>query len=123
MPQFKSTVDILKTPCHDEVFSENWMDRNDVFIPPNKPWDYKRELKIEDIDIWEVLYQAGGGIGIFASWDPYAEFYMVTTPNDIETYYGADASKKVFNRAKSLGINLPIFKNWVEDTDTWLYKS
>jgi hypothetical protein len=40
---------------------------------------------------------------------------------NIETFYGPEAQKKAFARAKELGINLPVYKNWVEDDKMWLY--
>lgn len=135
MPVFKSTYNILKKQDEDEVYNPNWMDSDTLVLPPKKDWDYSRELIIEDIDIWEVLYEASGGIGVYASWSPYAEFYMVTTGIDyrnqarfingfpywdrtIETYYGSTAQKQVYQRCKQLNIQLPLFQNWIEDDTT-----
>jgi hypothetical protein len=90
------------------------------------------------LDIWEVLYHQGGSVGVYAAWMPYAEFYMITSGPDyrnapmiidgfqyvnknIETFYGPEAQKKVFNRAKELGIKLAIYKNWMENNEMWLY--
>lgn len=131
MPFFKTTYNILTRPWEDELWDPNWMDSNTVINPPYKEWDYKRELTIEDVSIWQVIYEASGGIGIYAAWDPLAEFYMVTTGwvkgtlNDriIETYYGTEASKKVFKRADELGIPLTRHKIWVEPEEMWLYKA
>lgn len=132
MPLFKSTYNILKSPEEDEVFDPNWMDSDKIVLPPKRDWDYKRELVIEDVDIWEVLYEESNGIGIYVSWSPYAEFYLITTGwkpqipqqriNDRlwETYYGFDAQQKVYYRAKDLGVSLPVFKVWVEDDDVRL---
>lgn len=130
MPTFKTTKNLLTNPWEDDLFDPNWMDSDTLKLPPKKDWDYSRELNLEDVSIWEVIYEASGGIGIYASWDPYAEFYMVTTGwipgtrNDrvIELYYGIGSGKKVFERAKSLGINLFIYKHWVENEDMWLYQ-
>ena len=130
MPFFKTTYNILVRPGEDELFDPNWMNSDKMILPPKKDWDYSRELQIEDIHIWEVLYEASGGIGIYAAWDPFAEFYMFTTGwvpktmNDriIETYYGPQASKKVKQRADSLGISLQLHNIWVEPEDMWLYK-
>jgi hypothetical protein len=129
MPFFKTTYNILVRPGEDELFDPNWMNSDKMILPPKKDWDYSRELQIEDIYIWEVLYEASGGIGIYAAWDPFAEFYMFTTGwvpktmNDriIETYYGPQASKKVKQRADSLGISLQLHNIWVEPEDMWLY--
>jgi hypothetical protein len=140
MPFFKSTYNILKRVDHDEVFNPNWMDSDKLVLPPKIDWDYSREMFIEDVDIWEVLYEATDGIGIYVSWSPYAEFYMITIGIDyknepffidkqiywnknIETYYAQGAQEKVFKRAKELGINLSVYKTWVEDENLWLYQS
>lgn len=128
MPFFKSTYNILKKPWEDEVFEENWMDTNVVYTPPTKAWDYKRPLKIEDIDIWEVIYEQGGGVGIYAAWEPYAEFYMLRTGwmeemhgRGLETYYGPGSHDKVVKRASELGIPLSFNDMWVDNEDMWLY--
>jgi hypothetical protein len=141
MPQFKSTYNILKKPDEDEVFNINWMDSDKIILPPTKEWDYAREMSIEDVDIWEVIYEAGGGVGVYASWCPYAEFYLVTTGGDFrnmwegtlqgarvhymdklfETYYGNGASKKAYDKAKELGVTLPVNKVWVNDAEMWLH--
>ena len=129
MPFFKTTKNILVEPNRDELYDANRFDSNEVILPPSKNWDYSRELQIEDIDIWEVLSEGSGGIGIYAAWMPYAEFYMVTTgwhpstTNDrvIETYYGTGAQEKVYKRAKELGIPISTYQTWVDDKDLWLY--
>lgn len=127
MPQFKTTKDIFKTPWEDELYDENWMDSNTLILPPKKTWDYSRELKVEDVDIWEVLYYEGGGLGLYASWDPYAEFYLITLryfsvlTNSIETYYGKGAQSKVQKRCKELNIPMSVSQTWVDNEDMWLY--
>ena len=133
MPFFKSTYNILKKPDEDEVFNINWMDSDTLKLPPKVKWDYNRDLQIEDVDIWEVLYEASGGIGVYAAWLPYAEFYMLLTgwypmrPGEyvnqrkIETFYGQGAAKKTYDRAKQLGINLNVGEMWVDNDDLWLY--
>jgi hypothetical protein len=78
MRQYKSTYNILTRADEDEVFESKWMDSNFIQAPPTKDWDYKREMKVEDVDIWEVLAERGNGIGIYAAYTPYAEFYLVT---------------------------------------------
>lgn len=128
MPTFKSTYNILKAPWEDELFSDNWMDSDKMVLPAKKNWDYARPLQIEDVNIWEVIYQQGGGKGLYASWDPYAEFYMITTNNwngtdpKIEMFYGQDAGKKSYKRAKELGMPISINKIWVEPEEMWLYQ-
>jgi hypothetical protein len=133
MSFFRSTKDILKTPWQDEVHDINRMDSDSIILPPGGPddprfqWDYKREMKIEDVDIWEQLYYQGGGLGVYAAWAPYAEFYMITLwglmsmDNRIETYYGPDAEKQTYERALELGIPLQITQKWVDDSQLWLH--
>jgi hypothetical protein len=127
MPQFKTTKNILKNPWEDELYDDNWMDSDKLILPPKKQWDYSRELKIEDVDIWEVIYYQGGGLGLYASWDPYAEFYLITLPhfairtNALETYYGAGAQRSVQKRCKELNIPVIVNETWVDDENMWLY--
>jgi hypothetical protein len=135
MPSFKSTFNILKTPWEDEVFNPNWLDSDKLVLPPNPSWDYNRDMIIEDVDIWEVLYEAGGGIGVYASWCPHAEFYLLTSgiksknqnplyadERIIETFYGVGAQRKVLARCQTLGIPLTINDVWVDEKDLWLYQ-
>lgn len=138
MPIFKSTYNILKKFDEDEVFNPNWMDSDTLILPPKVDWDYQREMTIEDVDIWEVLYESSEGKGLYAAWMPYAEFYIVTTGLDwknnpsvingssyqgrvIETYYGQGAQVKVQRRVKELEMAISLNKIWVEDNDMWLY--
>ena len=105
------------------------MDYNEIILPAKKDWDYKRSLKIEDINIWEVIYEQSGGIGIYAAWDPYAEFYMIRVGWFLEEqgygaefYYGPGAMDKMMIRAKELGITISTHKEWIEPEHMWLYQ-
>lgn len=130
MPFFKSTHNILKKPWEDEVWDPNWMDSDKLKLPKNKKWDYKREIKIEDVQIWEVIYEGGGAQGVYAAWDPYAEFYMIrvgwqleSQGHGIETYYGQGAQELVMKRMIELGYPVHAAPTWVENDDLWLYQS
>ena len=140
MPIFKSTYNIIKKPDEDEVFESSWMATGQICLPPKVEWDYKRELLVEDVDIWEVIYEESGARGVYAAWCPYAEFYMITNGVDekndpriinglayqdrlIETFYGKGAAQKTYQRAYSLGIKLPVHKIWVDNHDMWLYNT
>lgn len=132
MPFFKSTYNILKTPWEDEVFDPNWMDSDKLVLPPKKDWDYAKPLQIEDVNIWEVIFEYGGGWGLYASWDPYAEFYLLTTgltdnqlnrsEKGIETYYGAGVQAHLKKRLKELNIPFRTSEVWVEPENMWLYQ-
>lgn len=128
MPIFRTTHGIFKEPWKDELFDINLMDYDTLKLLPKKNWDYKREMKVEDVDIWEEIYLQGGGTGLYAAWMPYAEFYMIlkniywsNDGLDVETFYGPGAGQKAYTRARELG--MPIFLNdmWVEEEDMWLY--
>lgn len=141
MFQFKSTKNILKKYDEDEVFNHNWFETPFLQLPETSKWDYSRELTIEDVDIWEVLYESGASIGVYAAWRPYAEFYLITTGPDFrnqwlgvkdgvtynyhdklwETYYGKNAQDKVLQRAKELNIFLPKTEQFVDTEDMWLF--
>jgi hypothetical protein len=139
MPIFKTTYNILKKQDEDEIFNRNWEESYHVQLPPRVDWDYSRGMKLEDVDIWEVLYEASNGIGFYASWLPYAEFYMITTGIDyryeariinttpywerhIELFYGQCAQKNAVKRAKELDIPLCWNEVWVDDELLWLYQ-
>lgn len=128
MPQFRTTYNILVKADEDELFDPNWMDSDKIILPPKKDWDYARELQIEDVSIWEIIYQQGGGIGLYAAWDPFAEFYMITLPffknipNSIETFYGHKASERAYKRAIELGMPITLNKIWVDPDKAWLYE-
>ena len=127
MPFFKTTYNIFKD--YGQIFNPNWMDSDKVILPPYTLWNYDRPMTIDDVDIWELIYEAGGGRGLYASWSPYAEFYMLKhawadTENDskLEFFYGAGAAKAAYKRAKELGMPISVNKIWVDDEDMWLYK-
>lgn len=125
MPFFKTTANIIKD--NDEYFDPNWMDSDTLKLPPHQKWTYDREMQIEDVDLWEVVFESGS-VGVYASWQPYAEFYMVKPPWEMlqsgwgmETYYGPMASEKVANRMKEFRITLPKNQIWIDNEDLWLY--
>jgi hypothetical protein len=129
MPFYKTTYNIIKVPWEDELFNvELFMGGNSLYIPPTKKWDYKRKLNIEDVDIWEVIYEESGGIGVYASHDPYAEFYMIRVGWEkeamgygVETYYGSGSMEEVKKRMDHLKIPYAVRKMWVEPEDMHLY--
>lgn len=128
MPYFKTTHNILINRNYDELWSEEWLNHNHLTLPPFEKWDYKRQLTIEDVDIWEVLYEAGGGFGVYASWNPYAEFYMIVPDWQmiengigIEIFYGKNAQNSLKERLNQYRIPYQSNKIWVEPEDMWLY--
>jgi len=145
MPRFKTTLNILKKSDENEAFESKWFDSDELVLPPKIKWDYSRDLQVEDIDYWEVLYEASDGIGFYAAWCPYAEYYLITTGLDIkngpqftdinlktqhipywhktfETFYGPNAEFHAVNRAKDFGILLNATTIWVDESEMWLHQ-
>lgn len=127
MPFFKTTVNIVKD--NNEHFDPNWMDSDTVKLPPYINWDYQRDMQVEDVDLWEVIYE-NGSIGLYAAWQPQAEFYLLKPPFHmlergwgLETYYGAGAADRAEARLKEFGVTLPKHKVWVEPDQLWLHFS
>lgn len=126
MPFFKTTQNILID--NGEYFDPNWMDSNKLVLPPKIDWDYQKEMKIEDVDIWELISE-NGSVGVYAAWSPYAEFYLIKPPwwvlekgHGLETYYGKGALKQVKKRMKDLGLMVPNVKHWIDTENMWLYE-
>jgi len=106
MPIFKSTQNILKDNL--EEFDQNSVDKDFLELPPIILWDNSRELQPEDVDLWEVLSEMSGPSGLYASWMPYAEFYMIVSMGKIDsTYYGEGSDIYVSKRCEELKIPYP----------------
>lgn len=137
MPFFKTNKNIFVDNQYDELYDANKYDSDTVQFPPGGPddpkaqWDYARPMNIEDVDIWEEIYWQGGGLGLYAAWLPFAEFYMITPKNfhqqqgitniGIELFYGPGSASRVMKRAKELGIPVPVGQIWVDSEDLWLH--
>lgn len=125
MPIFRTTSNILKNKTESDFFDENWMDNSVLQLPLNKQWDYSRELKIEDVDLWEVLMETtydGMLSGVYAAWNPYAEFYLVVLGCCVaETFYGAKAQERLKSFLFEHDIHLGESYCWVEPEYMWLY--
>jgi hypothetical protein len=125
--RFKTTQNIFKDL--KEYFDENWMDSDTIILPPKTEWDYKRPMRIEDVNIWEVIYEQGGSVGVYAAYDPYAEFYMIRVGwfleaqgYGAEVYYGQGAMKKVMQRMTELNIPYSTHSQFIEPDNMWLYQ-
>jgi hypothetical protein len=105
MPRFKTTLDIFKTG--EEFFDPNWDDKPFLELPPSPAWDDSRELQIEDVDIWEVIFESGGGIGLYAAWCPYFKFFMFINKDQVDTFYGSSGEKRLEARLAELKMDYP----------------
>lgn len=114
-----------------EIFDDsiNRIDKNkyltkDMFIPKKYYWDHSREPNIEDIDLWEVIYERGGGVGVYGAFIPYCEYYMIClgwnikdSAYKVETFYGENAMNSVYKRCKELLIPLTLNEYWVDNEE------
>lgn len=106
MARWKTTQNILTDL--QEVFEENWMDRDTIQTPPTYPWPEKRPPRVEEIDIWEVITEGGGGLGVYAAWCPYAELYIVTLGKSIiEEFSGWQANARLEAWLQERNIHYP----------------
>ncbi len=105
MPQFKTTQNILKD-FGDEVWHDNNMDSDKIVLPPSPDWSYDRVMNFEDVEIWEVIIERGGGIAVYAAWCPYAEYYIIrhNWGEDLEAFYGRFVQPQVLERLDQLKI-------------------
>jgi hypothetical protein len=127
MPFYKTTKNIFID--HGEYFDQDWMNYEEVYVPSNKKWDYKEELKLEDVDLWEIIWESD--FGIYAAYEPYAEFFLLKYPLSFmedhpelppyETFYGKLAQQRLLAHLSKWKIQLPINKIWVDDDELWLY--
>jgi len=121
MATFKTTYNILVKADEDEFWDDNFMDSDKPIYPPKVDWTYDREMQVEDVSLWEVIFEAGW-FNLYAAWDPYAEFYMLLKgwdPTDqsnndrIETFYGPGCQERLYKRLKELNIPFQLHDLWV----------
>ena len=121
--RLRTTKNIFKD--HEEI---DTLDFNytllDTDLPPKTAWDYSRNLRLEDVDVWEVIYEEGGGTGVYASWEPYAEFYMLRLNEKLEFFYGPGSQQFMLNYLKTAwNVTLTPTKKWIEPEYEHLFDS
>lgn len=110
MPSFKTSKNLFVD--FGVLYDANAYDKPFLDLPPSPRWGYDRDMRIEDVDIWEVISEGGGGYGVYAAWCPYAEFYMIRYGHEIETFYqskpdGEPVLPHVQKRLDELGMWYP----------------
>ena len=96
MPRWKTTQNILVD--NSEYFDESWMnyDKISQYAPPIIPWSKKRKIKFEEVELWEVITEMTGPVGVYAAYMPYAEYYIVTNRGTIVSEFsGWNANKRL----------------------------
>lgn len=121
MPEFRTTKNIFIDRCNGSYFDRNWLDKEKPVYPPTMEWSYDRELTIDDVDLWEVCWEktgpsGSGPVGLYASWCPHAEFYLLVGPfaregqhQNIHTWYGKGCDVEVKKFLTEKGINFTTY--------------
>lgn len=91
--KIKSTQQILVQYWGDFRPEFNWMNDKIQDLPPSYPWKGLRPLRVEDVDLWEVLVETNDRVGVYGAWRPHDELYIITN-NGIITheFYGINAN-------------------------------
>ena len=121
MPRWKTTENILHLSKDGEYFDENWMnyDRIWQYAPKEVPWDGDRPIRFEDVDLWEVITEVSGPIGVYAAYMPYAEYYVVTNRWAVAAEFeGPKANERLEEFLKANNIPYP-YTSKAPDPSTW----
>lgn len=106
MHRWRTTQQILSNG--DEIWDDNWADKDSVGMPPSVPWDGNRPMRIEDVDVWEVITQSSMGASVYAAWLPYGELYIVVNNFQIvQEFSGWNANKRLEQYLIANGIPYP----------------
>lgn len=118
MPRWKTTEQIINLSKDGEFFDENWMNYDSIYqyIPSNPQWNENRPIKFEDVDLWEVIAEISGPIGIYAAWSPYAHYFVVMKDwTIIGEFWGIEGEKRVQKFMRDNGIHYFLNNVWIDD--------
>ena len=66
------------------------------YAPPIIYWDSKVPIKFENVELWEVISEISGPVGVYAAYMPYAEYYIVVNRGKIMAEFtGWNANKRL----------------------------
>jgi len=106
MARFKTTVNIFSDA--GEYFDPNMMDAPHLAFPPLIPWTENRPMRIEDVDLWEVIIENGGPFGVYAAFMPHGELYIVVERGHlIQEYEGPMANSRLESYLRELKVPYP----------------
>lgn len=114
-PILWTTDQIIRRPWKKEIIDQ----KNSTTLPIPPSWKESTPMTINDVNFWEQLYYKIGTVGIYVSWQPYEEFYIIVynlfshIEQGIESFYGPTAYADVQTKANSLGIELKPTQVWV----------
>jgi hypothetical protein len=110
MPRFKSKYNVFEN--NDELFSEAIVKENGFYLPETWDWDNSSQISIDDVVIWECLFEKTGPSGIYAAWAPYEELYIVTEKRTlVKEFFGPSAKELLTKYCVVNGIPVPVRYN------------
>ena len=95
MPRFKTKYNVFEN--NEELYSEAIANENGIYIPETWDWDGPSQLSVDDVIIWECLFEKTGPSGIYAAWAPYEEFYIVTDRRSVVKEFFGPSAKELLN--------------------------
>lgn len=110
MPRFKTKYNVFEN--NDELYSEAIAKENGIYIPETWNWDGASQPSVDDVVIWECLFEQSGASGIYVAWAPFEEFYIVTERRVVvKEFFGASAKALVDKYCVTNGIPVPVRYN------------
>ena len=110
MSRWKTTEQIINLHKDGEVFDENWMNYDSIFqyMPEPTPWVEARPPRVDEVDIWEVITEMSGPVGVYAAWQPHAELYIVTRQwRIVQEFSGWEANRRLEKYLQESNIPYP----------------
>jgi hypothetical protein len=95
MPRFKTKYNVFEN--NEELYSEAIAKENGIYIPETWDWDGSSQVSVDDVIIWECLFEKTGPSGIYAAWAPYEEFYIVTDRRSVVKEFFGPSAKELLN--------------------------
>ena len=97
---------------NDELFSEEVAKENGIYLPETWDWNEPSQIAVDDVVIWECLFERSGLSGIYAAWAPYEEFYIVTDRRAVvKEFFGPSAKELVDKYCVANSIPVPVRYN------------
>jgi hypothetical protein len=110
MPRFKTKYNVFEN--NDELFSEEVAKENGIYLPDTWDWNEPSQIAVDDVVIWECLFEQSGLSGIYAAWAPYEEFYIVTEHRVVvKEFFGPSAKELVDKYCVANSIPVPVRYN------------
>lgn len=110
MPRWKATEQIINLHKQGEVFDPDWMNYDSIFqyMPEPTPWTEDRPPRVDEVDVWEVISEMSGPVGVYAAWQPHAELYVVTRGwRIVQEFSGWEANRRLEKYLQANNIPYP----------------